>query len=70
MLTDGIGWEAIPSGATHDAVHIARLCPMGMIFVPSREGRSHCPEEWTELDDILTGVRVHTGTLIALDRSA
>ncbi|MHA6630001.1 M20 family metallo-hydrolase [Pseudonocardia sichuanensis] len=71
-ITDalGIGWEAIPSGATHDAVHIARLCPMGMIFIPSREGRSHCPEEWTELDDILTGVRVHTETLIALDRSA
>jgi len=66
----GMSWEAIPSGATHDAVHIARLCPMGMIFVPSREGRSHCPEEWTDLDDITAGVRVHAGTLVALDRSA
>ncbi|WP_219412485.1 M20 family metallo-hydrolase [Pseudonocardia nigra] len=65
----GIAWEAVPSGATHDAVHIARLCPMGMIFVPSRGGRSHCPDEWTDLDDIVTGIRVHGATLLALDRA-
>lgn len=64
-----IGWEAIPSGATHDAAHIARLCPMGMIFVPSMAGRSHCPEEWTHLEDIMTGVRVHAAALLELDRS-
>lgn len=64
-----IGWEAIPSGATHDAAHIARLCPMGMIFVPSKAGRSHCPEEWTDLEDIMTGVRVHAAALLELDRS-
>lgn len=64
-----IGWEAIPSGATHDAAHIARLCPMGMIFVPSKAGRSHCPEEWTNLDDIVTGVRVHAAALLELERS-
>ena len=66
--TEGLGfeWEPIPSGATHDAAHIARLCPMGMIFVPSRAGRSHCPEEWTELDDILTGVRVLGATLLTM----
>jgi hypothetical protein len=45
----GIDWAPVPSGATHDAVHLARLCPMGMIFIPSRAGRSHCPEEWSEL---------------------
>jgi beta-ureidopropionase / N-carbamoyl-L-amino-acid hydrolase len=66
----GIGWEPVPSGATHDAVHIARLCPMGMIFVPSRGGRSHCPDEWTDLDDIVTGIRVHAATLMALDRAS
>ena len=49
---------SIPSGAGHDASQIARLGPMGMIFVPSRGGRSHCPEEWTDLDDIATGVAV------------
>lgn len=66
----GIGWEPVPSGATHDAVHIARLCPMGMIFVPSRAGRSHCPDEWTDLDDITTGIRVHGATLLSLDQAA
>lgn len=48
----------IPSGAGHDASHMARLGPMGMIFVPSRAGRSHCPEEWTDLEDIGRGIAV------------
>jgi N-carbamoyl-L-amino-acid hydrolase len=66
----GIAWEPVPSGATHDAVHLARLCPMGMIFVPSRGGRSHCPEEWTELQDIGTGIQILGATLVALDRGS
>lgn len=63
----GLRWEAVPSGATHDAVHIARLCPMGMIFVPSREGRSHCPEEFTATDHILSGIETLGATLQVLD---
>lgn len=66
----GIGWEPVPSGATHDAVHLARLCPMGMIFVPSRDGRSHCPDEWTDLDDVATGIQVLAATLVELDGAA
>lgn len=65
----GVAWEPVPSGATHDAVHIARLCPMGMIFVPSRGGRSHCPEEWSDLSHIATGVQVLGRTLVELDRT-
>jgi N-carbamoyl-L-amino-acid hydrolase len=38
----GCAWAPVPSGATHDAVHLSRLCPTGMIFVPSTDGRSHC----------------------------
>lgn len=34
-------WTAMPSGAYHDAAHLAHLAPMGMIFIPSRNGRSH-----------------------------
>ncbi len=49
---------ALPSGAGHDAAQMARLSPMGMIFVPSRDGRSHCPEEWTDLEQIGDGVAV------------
>ncbi|MGA9775618.1 MAG: Zn-dependent hydrolase [Candidatus Dormiibacterota bacterium] len=48
---------ALPSGAGHDAVQIASLCPVGMLFIPSRDGRSHCPEEWTEPDQVELGVR-------------
>lgn len=65
----GIPWAPIPSGATHDAVHMARLAPMGMIFVPSAGGRSHCPEEFTATDQIATGVQVLADTLVRLDSS-
>jgi N-carbamoyl-L-amino-acid hydrolase len=63
----GLVWESLASGATHDAAHIARRCPMGMIFVPSRGGRSHCPEEWTDLPDITAGIGVLGETLRMLD---
>lgn len=65
----GHSWQAVPSGATHDAVHMARLAPMGMIFVPSRDGRSHCPEEWTDFSDVIAGVQVLGSTLLDLDRA-
>ncbi len=64
----GLAWKAVPSGATHDAVHLGKLCPMGMVFVPSRDGRSHCPEEWTEFEDVAAGVSVLTSAVLELDR--
>jgi N-carbamoyl-L-amino-acid hydrolase len=64
-----LAWAPIPSGATHDAVHMAQLTPMGMIFIPSRNGKSHCPEEWTDYTDIAVGVRALAATLINLDRN-
>jgi hydantoinase/carbamoylase family amidase len=42
----------MPSGAAHDAQMIAAIAPVGMIFAPSRDGRSHCPAEWTHWQDI------------------
>jgi N-carbamoyl-L-amino-acid hydrolase len=51
----GCGHRRILSGAGHDAQHMAAICPAGMIFVPSRNGRSHCEEEFTPLDDIEHG---------------
>lgn len=63
----GVSWSAVPSGAGHDAVHMAHLGPMGMIFIPSRAGRSHCPEEWTDLADVVTGVHALAATLVRLD---
>lgn len=58
----------LPSGAGHDASHLAWIAPTGMLFVPSRGGRSHCPEEWTDLPDLVSGVRALAGTLRRLDR--
>jgi len=51
----GCGYRRILSGAGHDAQYMAAICPTGMIFVPSRDGRSHCEEEFTPMDDIEKG---------------
>jgi N-carbamoyl-L-amino-acid hydrolase len=53
------------SGAGHDAQYMAAIGPTGMIFVPSRGGRSHCEEEFTPMDDIEHGAQ--TLFLAALD---
>lgn len=66
----GASWEPIPSGAGHDAAHLADLGPMGMVFIPSVGGRSHVPEEFTELDDVGLGISVLAHTLFRMDRTA
>ncbi len=58
----------LPSGAGHDGVFVARIAPIGMIFVPCRDGRSHTPEEWAEPADCATGARVLAETLLLLDQ--
>ncbi len=67
--TAGFRSTRLPSGAGHDGVFVARLAPMGMIFVPCREGRSHAPEEWADPADCANGTRVLAETLILLDKS-
>ena len=54
----GIEPITLVSGATHDASMMSEIAPAGMIFVPSTDGRSHCPEEHTNLEDIARGVDV------------
>jgi N-carbamoyl-L-amino-acid hydrolase len=51
----------ILSGAGHDAQYMAAIGPAGMIFVPSRGGRSHCEEEFTPMDDIEHGANTLLG---------
>lgn len=63
----GVPWKAVPSGAGHDAAHLARLAPMGMIFVPSAAGKSHCPEEFTQTAHIAQGAVALAHTLLRLD---
>ena len=54
----GYAYEIMPSGAGHDAMHMATLCPTAMIFVPSHNGISHNPLEYTDWQDIEAGVKV------------
>jgi beta-ureidopropionase / N-carbamoyl-L-amino-acid hydrolase len=68
-MAAGLGSTRLPSGAGHDGVFVARIAPMGMIFVPCRDGRSHTPEEWAEPGDCANGARVLAETLILLDRN-
>jgi N-carbamoyl-L-amino-acid hydrolase len=65
--SSGVESILLPSGAGHDASQMARLGPMGMVFVPSRDGRSHCPEEWSDVGDIATGIAVLAKTVIICD---
>ncbi|WP_328296173.1 M20 family metallo-hydrolase [Kineococcus sp. NBC_00420] len=56
------------SGAGHDGVQMARLGPVGMIFIPSVGGRSHCPEEFTDSKQIAVGVHALAQSVVNLDQ--
>jgi beta-ureidopropionase / N-carbamoyl-L-amino-acid hydrolase len=49
----------MPSGAGHDAMQMATICPSAMLLVPSRDGISHNPDEWTDLNDLVAGIQVY-----------
>lgn len=68
-VVDGLGFTSsrLFSGAEHDAAVIARTVPTGMLFIPSHDGRSHCPQEWTDDEDVLAGVRALTESVVTLD---
>ena len=56
----------LPSGAGHDAQMLARVCPTGMVFVPSRGGVSHNPAEFTEPEHLAAGTQVLAEVLAEL----
>ncbi|HEX3247795.1 MAG TPA: Zn-dependent hydrolase [Pyrinomonadaceae bacterium] len=64
----GLTTKSLPSGAGHDAQDMARLGPVGMIFVPSVGGISHSPREFSHPEDIANGANVLLNTLLKLDR--
>jgi N-carbamoyl-L-amino-acid hydrolase len=64
----GLTTRTLPSGAGHDAQDMARLGPVGMIFVPSVGGISHSPKEFSTPEDIANGANVLLHTLLKLDR--
>jgi N-carbamoyl-L-amino-acid hydrolase len=63
----GLSYLEIPSGAGHDMNHLSEVAPAGMIFVPSKDGRSHCPEEWTDFEEVSLGTEVLAHTILSLD---
>lgn len=62
----GLTTKKLYSGAGHDAQFLAGVCPAAMIFVPSVGGRSHCPEEWTDFQDITNGCNVLLQSVLKL----
>ena len=60
----------MPSGAGHDAQDIARIAPTGMIFVPSIDGISHSPREFSTPEHIANGANVLLQTLLRIDRES
>lgn len=57
------------SGAGHDTAWIAKVAPAAMIFVPCRGGRSHCPEEWAEIDAIARGTELLFEAVLERDKA-
>jgi N-carbamoyl-L-amino-acid hydrolase len=65
----GLSSMYLPSGASHDTQDMARIAPVGMIFVPSKNGISHSPEEYTSPKDMADGVSVLLRTISKIDKT-
>ncbi|MEY2740362.1 MAG: Zn-dependent hydrolase [Ilumatobacteraceae bacterium] len=65
----GLSVRRMPSGAGHDAQMLARVCPTGMVFVPSAKGISHNPAEHTDPADLVAGADVLLGVVLELASS-
>lgn len=65
-IGQGLEVRRMASGAGHDAQMLARVCPTGMIFVPSAKGLSHNPGEYTEPEDLDAGANVLLEVLMDL----
>jgi N-carbamoyl-L-amino-acid hydrolase len=62
----GISFLSMVSRAYHDSLFMARIAPVGMLFIPCRNGYSHRPDEYASPDDIVRGTLVLAETLAAL----
>ncbi|HSU78942.1 MAG TPA: Zn-dependent hydrolase, partial [Candidatus Angelobacter sp.] len=54
----GHSYCSINSGAGHDAMVFSDYTDVGMLFIPSKAGLSHCPEEWSDSKDIANAVQI------------
>jgi N-carbamoyl-L-amino-acid hydrolase len=67
--TLGLRWTPMPSGAFHDAQLVANVAPTAMIFVPSHNGISHNPAEFTTAPQLAAGTRVLAAALATHEKS-
>lgn len=61
-------YKYMPSGAGHDAQNMAKLTPTGMIFIPSKDGISHSPDEYSSIEDVVNGASVLFHTIMKMDK--
>ena len=66
----GLSFKLMPSGAGHDAQDMTHIAPTGMIFVPSVDGISHSPKEFTSAQDMANGATVLLHAVLAIDDGA
>lgn len=64
----GLTWQLMQSGAGHDAQEIAHIAPVAMIFIPSKDGISHSPKEFSTATDMANGANVLLQTIFKVDR--
>lgn len=73
MILTGSHLDTVNNGGKFDgaagvvaaiAMVMSRLCPIGMVFVRSRKGLSHCPEEYTAKEDLAMGAQMLLNVLI------
>lgn len=69
VLGDEKLFRDMTSGAGHDSVYASKRCPTSMIFVPSKNGVSHHPEEWTSPEDCALGAEVLCQSVLRYDRT-
>ena len=63
----GVGWKRMGSGAGHESMTFpTQGIPAGMIFIPCKEGKSHCPEEAIRWEDAATGAQILADTMVRI----
>ena len=65
----GLSTHSLPSGAGHDAQQMAKITPTAMIFIPSRGGISHSPNEYTSPEDVVHGANALLQTVLLVDQN-
>jgi N-carbamoyl-L-amino-acid hydrolase len=63
----GLRPHSMVSGAGHDAQNMAGIGPSGMLFVPSVNGISHSPAEFTKDEDVVNGANALLGAVLKMD---